>query len=505
MDKNKNNFNKTAIILGAGPSGLACAYELLQSKSGIKPVIIEKLPISGGLARTIYLNDSGIDIGGHRFITKDRYILSILRKFLKIQNTPSVDDVILQRKRKHFKDCINLSNDENILLIRDKYCHLLKNNSFFDFPIKFNKATYDNLGFSNFINAFVDYIKQYFNKNKPENLEEFFIKNHGQYIYEQFYKDYSIKLWGLDLNEIFCSWAEKRLKGFSFLKRIYYFILSHISYLRELTAILPECQFYYPKYGCSQLWNLMSEYIINNGGEIHFNATFSEMSVNENKIISIDYVNNNEKNTLFGDYFISSIPIRDLIKGIDSPYDIKQNALNLSYRDYIIVSFYVKNFNFKNITKYKTINDIMPDNWIYIQENDVYTSRIQIMNNWSPYLVKDFEKNYIISLEYFTNKNHNLWKLTNEELKAIALSDAVKLNLFGKEDVINSYVLKEQDAYPIYCAAYKNIDKIKKYINEFDNLYLIGRNGRHEYCNMDFAMVCGINIARGLIKKAGVK
>ena len=147
----------------------------------------------------------------------------------------------------------------------------------------------------------------------------------------------------------------------------------------------------------------MANYIVNSGGKILLSSEFLEFSYQNNKILSAKYRNSDGKiEEISANYFCSSIPISDLIKGIDAPFDIKQNALNLPYRDYILVSFYTDEFRLKNYTDYKTLNNITPDNWIYLQERDAIAARIQIMNNWSPYLVKDFENKYLISLEYFT-------------------------------------------------------------------------------------------------------
>ena len=153
----------------------------------------------------------------------------------------------------------------------------------------------------------------------------------------------------------------------------------------------------------------------------------------------------------------------------------------------------------KNYTNYKTVNNITPDNWLYLQENDAIAARIQVMNNWSPYLVKDFENKYLISLEYFVNENDDLWNKSDADIIKIAQQECEKYNLFNAKSVIKSFVIKEQKAYPAYFGTYKYINKIKEGISKYKNLYLIGRNGQHKYNNMDEAMVCGINIARDII------
>ena len=86
--------NNNVLIIGAGPSGLALAYELITLNSKLKPIIIDKLSQVGGLSRTVYEDNYGIDIGGHRLYTKDKYIQSIWKEFLPLQGYPAIDDIL---------------------------------------------------------------------------------------------------------------------------------------------------------------------------------------------------------------------------------------------------------------------------------------------------------------------------------------------------------------------------------------------------------------------------
>ena len=209
----------------------------------------------------------------------------------------------------------------------------------------------------------------------------------------------------------------------------------------------------------------------------------------------------NEIKEIEASFFASSAPINELIKAVDVSYDIKQYALNLPYRDYILVGFYTNNFNLKNKTNFNTVNNITPECWIYLQEKDSIAARIQIMNNWSPYLVGDIRRNYLVSLEYFTNENDDLWKLSDDKLIELAKGECEKYNLFSKNEILKTIVIREKKAYPSYFGAYKHLNNVKEALAEIKNLYLIGRNGQHKYNNMDEAMLCGINVAREIINR----
>ena len=72
--------------------------------------------------------------------------------------------------------------------------------------------------------------------------------------------------------------------------------------------------------------------------------------------------------------------------------------------------------------KIKTVNNIVPDCWIYVQEPQVKMLRLQIFNNWSPYLVKDAENTVWIGLEYTCQEGDKYWNMSDEELDAFLFS-----------------------------------------------------------------------------------
>ena len=480
MDKEKN----TVLIIGAGPSGLAAAYELIQLNANLKPVIVEKLPCAGGLARTIYDGKSGIDIGGHRLFTKDKYIENIWKKFLIVQNTPSVDDFLAHRTLTYPKEGADPNFVDDVLLIRKRFSAILKNNKLYSYPIRFSFNTFKNLGLINSIIALASYFKSLICKKDNNNIKNFLINRFGYFLYSMFFDKHSKKVWGLDPSLIINHWPKRRVQRMLF-----------------RMPSMWEDEYFYPKYGCSQLWNKMAQYILQNGGEIYFNSEFLNFNLVQDKIVSASVNINNVIKEIQAKYFISTIPIANLIKSFDAPYDIKQYALNLPYRDYILVSLFTSKFNLENNTKFPTVSNKSPCSWIYLQNDDTKASRLQIMNNWSPYMVEDFKDNFIISLEYFCSQNDNLWNMSDYELSKLAISEIEKYNLFSRYDINKSIVIREPKAYPIYSGSYQYIDKIKKYLGQYDNLFLSGRNGLHQYINMDYAMVCGINIARDIVKK----
>ena len=62
---------KKVVIIGAGPAGLSCAYEILKTVKDVEVTILEEDKEVGGISKTVNYKDNRIDIGGHRFFTKN--------------------------------------------------------------------------------------------------------------------------------------------------------------------------------------------------------------------------------------------------------------------------------------------------------------------------------------------------------------------------------------------------------------------------------------------------
>ena len=162
----------------------------------------------------------------------------------------------------------------------------------------------------------------------------------------------------------------------------------------------------------------------------------------------------------------------------------------------------LKNLEIENKTKIKTVNNNVPDCWIYVQERNVKLGRLQIFNNWSPYMVDDFKEHIWIGLEYFCNENDNMWNMPPEKFIEFASDELEKIGIIKKENIIDSFTTKVKKAYPAYFGTYKDFNKVRNYLDSINNLYCIGRNGQHRYNNMDHSMLTGIEACKAIIKNS---
>ncbi len=491
--------DKVAVIIGAGPAGLSTAYNFLTKTDDILPVVLEELDCVGGISRTVHYNGNGIDLGGHRLFSKNQEILDFWEEILPLQGKPPIDDKILNRKITVSPDGPDPDETDRVMLKRRRVSRIYYLRKFFDYPISLKLSTILNMGIGRTFSAGMSYIKSCFIKRPEVSLEDFMINRFGPVLYKMFFEKYTQKVWGLHPSDISKEWGEQRIKGLSLSKAILNALLSPfklISNTQKETSLIEE--YFYPKYGCGQLWDFMADEIVRMGGIIHLNTKVTGFEVSGGKIRALKALTKGETKEYRGNYFISSMPVKDLVEGMGDvvPEDVRSIARELPYRDYILVGLYCNQINLKNNTKIPTINNICPDSWIYIQEDDITAGRMQIMNNWSPYLVKDFQNKVFLSLEYFCNEGDDMWNMSDEDMINLGISELEKLNVITKEDVLDSVRVKVKKAYPAYFGVYKDFDKVKDFLSSIKNLYCIGRNGQHKYNNMDHSMLSGIEVVK---------
>lgn len=491
--------NLTAVIIGAGPAGLTAAYEILKT-TGIKPVIVEESVDIGGIAKTLNYKGNRIDIGGHRFFSKNAQVVKMWTDLLPLQGKPSKDDKLIGRKSRLEAGGPDPDKTDRVMLRRKRVSRILYLRKFFDYPISLKPATFINMGFSRTAAAGLGYIKSALAKREEISLRDFMINRFGMPLYKMFFEDYTKKVWGRDPADINAAWGQQRIKGLSLSRAIlsvFKKIFAGKNGEKNVETSLIE-EFYYPKKGPGQLWEILASEIEALGGKFRMNTKVIGVNVSNGKILSVTTENNGIREIIEGDLFISSMPIKDLVEAMGEtvPNDVKQIAKNLPYRDFITVGLLVKKLNLKNNTKIKTVSNIVPDCWIYVQERDVKIGRIQIFNNWSPYMVNDLENTVWMGLEYFCNEGDELWEMTDSQFIDFAINEMCSIDVINREDVIDATRIKVKKAYPAYFDSYKDIDRVINYLNAIDNLYCIGRNGQHRYNNMDHSMLTAIEAVK---------
>ncbi|KKS96874.1 MAG: UDP-galactopyranose mutase [Candidatus Giovannonibacteria bacterium GW2011_GWA1_43_15] len=501
------NMKKIAVIIGAGPAGLTAAYELIH-RTDIKPIIFEKSGDIGGLAKTVDYKGNKIDIGGHRFFSKSDEVMEWWNKILPIQDLGKESITINYRnKNKQIKltqDGLNPEFNDKVMLVRDRKSRILFGGKLFDYPITLNAGTFFNLGLTRIIKIVVSYIKVRIFPVSPEiNLEDLFINRFGKELYLTFFKSYTEKVWGIPCSKIKSEWGVQRIKGLSFTKAIYTAIKSIITPEKTISQKNIETtliqKFLYPKFGPGQMWREVTDRVKAGGGDVFLRHVPIKINWAGDKITEVQVKNEitGELRTIQSDYFFSTMPIKELANLMQPilPKEVLGVANSLIHRDFMVIGLLLKKLK---LTDSKSINRAISDNWIYIQEPDVKVGRIQIFNNWSPYLVADKNTTWI-GAEYFVNEGDELWMKPDEEIKNFVADELSKINFIDKSDVLDGVVLRLANAYPVYSGEYENLHIVRQFMDKFYNLFLVGRGGMHKYNSQDHSMLTAITAVNNII------
>jgi protoporphyrinogen oxidase len=487
---------KIAVIIGAGPAGLTAAYELL-TRTDIKPVVIEKSEYMGGISRTVNFNGNRIDIGGHRFFSKSDRVMNWWLKHMPLQHNDNGSQKIAYHGMT--REVAEPSSNggpksrfpDRVMLVRKRKSRIYFLRKFFDYPISLTADTLMKLGLLRTIRIGFSYLRSaLFPLKEVKNLEQFFINRFGRELYLTFFKSYTEKVWGVPCREISAEWGEQRIKGLSITKSIMHFLTrpfrksADVAQKETETSLIE--QFLYPKFGPGQMWETIAEHILSMGGEILTDHDVVKIQSHGNRITSVAAMGrDNAQRNIAGDYFFSTMAVKDLIQSLDAdiPRNVKEVSDGLLYRDFITVGLLVKKLKVAEKN-----NHLIKDNWIYIQEPDVLAGRLQIFNNWSPHMVANPE--YVwIGVEYFCYESDELWKRPDAEMAAFAAEELAKIAIIEREDLLDSVVIRMPKTYPAYFGTYNRFDEIRKYVDGFENLFLIGRNGMHRYNNQDHSML----------------
>ena len=494
-------MKKKVIIIGAGPAGLSTAYELAKSDD-FDITILELEKFVGGISRTAYYNGNRMDVGGHRFFTKVDRVSDLWHEIMPLQGAPSLDDIILERKVELVEGGPNPELVDNVMLKRNRISRIYFLKKFFDYPISMKMRTFVNMGFFRSMHAGFGYIGSAIHKRKEKSLEDFYINRFGKPLYRLFFESYTEKLWGVHPSKLSADWGAQRVKGLSLMKAFLTAITKPFKKKNKKVETSLIESFEYPKYGPGQLYTLLAEKLVKEGVNIVYGAEVNQIVLDNNHNIAKVVCSNGQ--TYVGDYFVSSMPIKDLFLSLGEPNVDKEaydTAVNLPYRDFITVGVLLDKLKIKNKTKIKTLNNIVPDTWIYVQERDVTMGRMQLFNNWSPYMVKDPEHTVWMGLEYFCSEGDEMWNDSDEHFIANAVDELVRMGIIeAKENVLDATRLRVKKAYPAYFGSYDNFAVVRKEIDSIANLYCVGRNGQHRYNNMDHSMLTGL-IAADYIKE----
>lgn len=520
---------RIALIAGAGPAGLTAAYELLK-RTDIRPVVCEATDALGGIAQTFNYKGNRIDIGGHRFFSKSDRVMKWWFNILPLQGAPAADDVEKSHEIDYAAEAIverlcggdrkkgpapDPEREDAVMLQRPRLSRIFYRSHFFPYPIGITLTVARRLGLWNTVLIGCSYIwRQLFPIKDETYLDAFYRNRFGDRLYKTFFEAYTEKVWGVSCSQIRADWGAQRVKGLSLKRAVVHAVKDLLSNDFKRAQIERETslitRFYYPKFGPGQMWETVAEQVRACGADVRMKTRVSGVRLEQGKVVAAEIENTETGKTeeIACDFFFSTMPIKHLIGMIrpHPPARVVEVAEGLQYRDFLTVGLLLRKLHVQERGK-KPAFDV-PDNWIYIQEGSVRVGRVQIFNNWSPYMVANRKNSIWIGLEYFVNEGGDLWVQPDQSLIELGVREMEKIGFLKKEDVLDACVLRMPKAYPAYIGSYDQLGVVREYASGIPNLYLIGRNGMHRYNNQDHSMLTAMtavdNIVEGRTDKANL-
>jgi protoporphyrinogen oxidase len=508
---------KIAVIAGAGPAGLTAALELLR-QSDITPLVFEADIQVGGISKSINYRGNRMDLGGHRFFSKSDWVMRWWQEILPVAQDPSQSAGTLRIRYQGAShnltpEATGPVSSDAVMLVRRRLSRIFYRRRFFDYPLSLNASTLKNLGVFEALHIGLSYGKAQLARRSPEtSLEDFLINRFGNRLYRRFFKGYTEKVWGVPCGEISAEWGAQRIKGLSVSKAVKHalgrlFRRSSDATQRQTETSLID-RFLYPKFGPGQMWEEVARRVCERGGKIHLRHRIVGVEHEAAKVTAVSVLDEatGTIQRVACDNLISTMPISDLVAFL-RPADstVQRIAGQLPYRDFMTVGLLLRRMRAATDKHDRRhANGMPPDNWIYIQDTDVRVGRLQVFNNWSPAMVADPDTIWL-GLEYFCREGDDLWSMDDSRFVDFAATELEKIGLLNRRDVIDGKLIRVAKAYPAYFGSYSEFSRVRAYLDQFTNLYPVGRNGMHRYNNQDHSMLSAKSAVESIVNDGGCK
>jgi len=441
-------INTDIVILGAGLSGLAAANRL--KEGGKKIFILEKAEREGGLAATVSYKDFKFDLGGHRLYFKDAAVKGRVERLLGAGRT-------LYHKRKS-----SIYTRGRFL----QYPPTLLNGIFYALPT---------LRFKTYGARKAD--------EKAASLKDWLGRNFGPRIHDAYFKDYSLKAWGLPTEEISSIWAERRIGGLD-LKKLFFDIFLPISGAKENAG-----HFLYPEDGIGSLTCALRKNL-RDREEILTGAVPLKLTAEGGRLTALEFEQNGRRCTLKFKQLISTIPLKEFSALIRDNPELAGAARGLRYRSLIIVFLALKR------------RAPLKDHWVYFQDPDVPFSRASELVNWSRSLVP--EGFFPVTLEIFCQEGDGIWRKPDADIAATVFNALSAIKIFNGTELSDFKVERLPFAYPLLYLGYeKSLNTVTGALGRYANLELCGRSGAHSYYDMEECLLDSDRAAASAIGKPG--
>ncbi len=453
--------SKRIVVLGAGLAGLAAAHELLVR--GHSVTVLEREAHVGGLARSWRKGRYWLDLGPHRFHTRDAELEQHLYELLEGE--------VVRRER--------LSR----IYLRERY---------FRYPLQLSNVI-SNLEWRILVRAFQDYfaarVRERMRPTSDAHFEAWVLKRFGRTLYELFFEAYTTKAWGMPCTAISSDWAAQRISQANLWDAVKKTLWPPQN--GEVRSLVSE--FIYPKFGgIGQISRKYAARILELGGEIKLASPVTRLELEADRVSRVHFREPDlglgapsTITTIEPDAVLSTVPLNSLVQCITpaAPLEVLDAARSLEHVAILFVYLEVGR------------PTVSADHWIYLPEGHLQVHRISEFKNFSDTTAPG--ESTAVCCEITCRVGDATWGLSAEAAGQVAMRDLEACGLLREGEARLLDVARTSHAYPVYDLAYQpRLKTLRSFVKGIAGLTTTGRQGLFRYNNMDHSILMGRQAAR---------
>jgi protoporphyrinogen oxidase len=449
------------VILGAGPAGLACAYQLLASGVKRPVVVLDRAKVPGGAGASFRWKNHTLDHGPHAFHARGDEPERLVREL--------------------FKD------EPGVLLDRTKKVKVFLKGKFFNYPLQVREAL---LKFNPFtsLKILMEFvlagIVHLLVSIPVESFEDWGRKRFGATLYKMSFGDYTRKVWKTDPNRISRKFAAEKIQGFSF--------INLVKKLLRIGGQVTEPYFQtviYHRAGSGSLFLRLSERIREMGGVVELEADVRCVAAEGGRVTHVRYVKGGEERAIPVAYLVNTIQLPAFVRllGERAPFIARLHAGKLRYVSLILVFIEF------------SVEKIGDETWFYLLDNEFVFNRVTEQKNLSPFTMEKGKT--VLSFELTCRQGDEYWRMDDKQLYELALADCRRIPHLAKNiSAVTDFTVRRAPAvYEIYFRHFDNHAEVALgYVQELRNAVTIGRRGLFLQGDMHQSVEMGLEMGKRL-------
>ena len=449
------------VILGAGPAGLACAYQLLKSGVDRRVVVLDRAKVPGGAGASFKWKNHTLDYGPHAFHARGDEPEQLVRELFK--DTPE------------------------ILLDRTKKVRVFLRGKFFKYPLqvkesllKFNPLVSLRIMAEFALTAILHMLVSI----PVESFEDWGRKRFGGTLYKISFGDYTRKVWKTDPNKISRKFAAEKIQGFSF--------MNLVKKLLRIGGQVTEPYFQtviYHKHGSGSLYLRLTDRIRQMGGVVELEADVKAIGKEHDVLREVRYVKDGTEHVLPVDYVVNTIQLPNFIRllGEEAPFVARNHAAKLRYVSLVLVFIEF------------SVDRIGDDTWFYLLDPEFVFNRVTEQKNLSETTMEPGKT--VLSFELTCRMGDDYWSMSDEDLYKLALEDCKRIPQLARHlDKATDHLVRRAPAvYEIYIRHFDaHAELVLGYVQELENAMTIGRRGLFLQGDMHQSVEMGLEMGKRL-------